>query len=85
MSPFASDHPYREAHEALYTARSGYAPKAEQERVAGLVRRLVNRYGGLAVRAGDTRMTGHEAASRTRTPPAAPTEPEAEQLGLPAA
>ena len=73
-------------YEELYRNRSGYAPKAEQEKVSETVRRLVRRYGGVSVRARDTRMTssGHELALRTRTPPAPPV-PEPEQLGLPAA
>jgi DNA repair photolyase len=73
-------------YEELYRNRSGYAPKAEQEKVAETVRRLVRKHGGVSVRARDTRITssGHELALRTRKPPE-PSGPEPEQLGLPAA
>src|SRR3954469_23344441 len=67
-----------ERHEQLYTARRGYAPKAEQERLSTTVKQLVARFGGLAVEPRATRLTGVPAPRRpSRAPPA-----EHVQLGL---
>jgi DNA repair photolyase len=61
-----------ERYEALYAARSGYLPRAEQERIGERVRALVERHGGCAKSPRHSRLAVVEAPRRP--PPCAPPE-----------
>jgi DNA repair photolyase len=61
-------------YEKLYSARSGYLVRAEQERISALVRALVERHGGCAKSSREARQ-GAPFELRGAPPPAPPPEP----------